>query len=138
MMAQMPLVDYLVLGAPPYLRGTVCADCKAIYLDRRFACGRCGGVQFTSRRLADTGVIRAFTVIHRAAPGIAVPYTSVIVDLDGGGVVKANLTGDPDPEQVRPGARVHLCTHDGATDSNGDVALVFSYELDRVVEGACA
>ena len=41
--------------------------------------------------LATTGVVRSFTIIHRAAPGVPVPYVSSVVELDGGGVVKANL-----------------------------------------------
>ena len=49
--------------------------------------------------MADTGVVRTFTIVHRAAPGVPTPYVSVVVDLDGGGVVKANLLNvEPTPE----------------------------------------
>ena len=129
-MAKLPLVTYLSLEDEPHLVGTVCDNCGAIYLDRRVACGRCGGTAFSHRPLSETGTLRTFTVIHRAAPGVKVPYTSVVVDLDGGGVVKANLRGPHDVADLHAGARVRLTTYDAATDAAGDVAVAFAFELD--------
>jgi uncharacterized protein len=134
-MAKLPLVRYLALDDKPHLVGTVCDGCGAIYLDRRVACGRCGETAFSPLPLSETGSIRTFTVIHRAAPGVAVPYTSVVVDLDGGGVVKANLRGPHELSDLRAGARVRLCTYDAATDAAGDVAVAFAFELDAQQEG---
>jgi uncharacterized OB-fold protein len=135
-MAKLPLVSYLSLDEKPHLIGTVCDACGAIYLDRRVACGRCGAVAFSQRPLGETGALRTFTVIHRAAPGVQVPYTSVVVDLDGGGVVKANLRGPHAAAGLRAGARVRLTTYDVATDAAGDVAVAFAFELDPQKEGA--
>ena len=63
-------------------------------------------------RLANEGTVRTFTIVHRAAPGVPTPYVSVVVDLDGGGVVKANLLNvEPDPANVahrHAGADDHL------------------------------
>lgn len=129
-MAKLPLVQYLSLDGKPHLIGTVCDQCSAIYLDRRSACGRCGGVAFSQKPLSGTGTLRTFTVIYRAAPGVKVPYTSVIVELDGGGVVKANLEGPHEVTDLHAGTRVQLTTYDAATDAAGDTAVAFAFELD--------
>src|ERR1700684_3441347 len=91
---QMSVVDYLVLGDEPHLEANACASCGALFSDRRNACARCGKVDFERRALATTGVVRSYTIIHRAAPNVPVRYVSSGVELDGGGVVKANLV-DP-------------------------------------------
>ena len=66
--------------------------------DRRNACGRCANREFTKKRLGTTGVVRSFAIVHQAAPGVPVPYVSSVVDLDGGGDVKANVVNvEPDP-----------------------------------------
>ena len=87
------MVDYLVLDEVPYLQAQSCTSCGALFFDRRNACARCGEQQFNSVRLAKDGHVRAFTIVHRAAPGIPTPYVSVVVELNGIGVVKANLIG---------------------------------------------
>ena len=128
MPAQVPLVDYLVLGGDAHLVANECAGCGARYFDRRNACANCGAVEFGARRLANEGAVRAFTIVHRATPDVKVPYVSAIVDLDGGGVVKANIVDvDPVPEQVTLGMRVALTTFAVGTDSAGTEAVSFGY-----------
>lgn len=128
-MKQIPIVDYLVLADEgPYLVAKECTGCGATYLDRRNACAKCAGVEFADRRLADRGAVRTFTVVHRAAPGVPTPYVSCVVDLEGGGVVKANLVEiDPVPEQVAPGMAVELATFVAGTDDDGTEAVAFGY-----------
>src|ERR1700730_12627379 len=41
-----PLVAYLVLGEPPYLRARACISCGARYFDRRNACASCFATEF--------------------------------------------------------------------------------------------
>jgi hypothetical protein len=54
---------------------------------------------------------------------------SVVVDLDGGGVVKANLVNvDPTPENVQFGMRVKLTTYVAGVDDEGTEAIAFAYE----------
>ena len=126
---QMPVVDYLVLGDEPHLEANACTSCGALFFDRRNACANCGGTQFGSRQLADDGVLRAFTIVHRATPDVPVPYVSGIVDLDGGGVVKAKIVGiDPEPGQVTLGMKVTLTTFPVGSDSEGTEAIAFGYE----------
>lgn len=124
---QIPIVDYLVLSDPPHLEANECVACSAIYFDRRNACARCGRTDFTRKPLSNTGQVRAFTVVHRAAPSVPTPYTSVIVDLDGGGVVKANLLDSTDPQQISPRLPVELDTFVAGVDDDGVEAVGFGY-----------
>jgi uncharacterized OB-fold protein len=126
---QIPMVDYLVIGdGAPHLEARQCEGCGALYLDRRNACGRCGKTGFSARLLANDGTVRAFTIVHRAAPGIPTPYVSAVVDLDGGGVVKANLVDtEPSPQRVKLGMPVRLTTFVAGTDDEGTEAVAFGY-----------
>jgi uncharacterized OB-fold protein len=125
-----PIVDYLVLDdGAPYLVANESVTSGALYLDRRNADARSGTTGFRRRRLADTGAVRTFTIVHRAAPGVPTPYVSVVVDLDGGGVVKANLVNvEPRPEAVQVGMRVRLTTYAVGVDDEGTEAIAFAYE----------
>ena len=54
------------------------------------------------------------------------PYVSAIVDLDGGGTVKGNLTGvDPDPAKIKMGMPVRVVYKDalGRKDREGNSYL---------------
>jgi uncharacterized OB-fold protein len=128
--ARVPLVDYLVIDdGDPYLVANESTESGALYFDRRNADAKSGRPGFTRRRLAGTGAVRTFTIVHRAAPGVPTPYVSVVVDLDGGGTVKANLINvDPDPARVRVGMPVRLTTYTAGTDDNGTEAVAFAYE----------
>lgn len=128
-MVRIPMVDYLVLdGDEPHLVSKECAGCGALYFDRRNACARCGGTEFGQRKLSGEGTVRAFTIVQRAAPGVPTPYVSAVVDLDGGGVVKANVVDvEPTPEKVKLGMPVQLTTFVAATDDEGTEAVAFGY-----------
>ncbi|HTZ92471.1 MAG TPA: OB-fold domain-containing protein [Streptosporangiaceae bacterium] len=129
MPGQVPYVGYLTLGDDPYLVANECESCGSLFFDRRNACANCGRREFRSRRLANEGVLRAFTIVHRATPDVTVPYVSGIVDLDGGGVVKANIVGiDPQPASVALGMKVRLTTFPIGTDSEGTEAVSFGYQ----------
>src|ERR1700739_3790050 len=128
MPAQVPYVGYLSLGDDPHLVANECKSCGALFFDRRNACANCGRCEFRRRPLANEGVLRAFTIVHRASPDVTVPYVSGIVDLDGGGVVKANIVGiDPDPASVTLGMKLKLTTFPIGTDSEGTDAVSFGY-----------
>ena len=128
MAEQVPYVAYLSLGSDPHLVANECSSCGALFLDRRNACANCGARDFGARRLANDGVLRAFTIVHRAGPDVQVPYVSGIIDLDGGGVVKANIVGiDPEPASLSLGMKVKLTTFAIGTDSAGTQAITFAY-----------
>ena len=125
---RIPVVDYLVLGDDPHLVAKACRACGALYFDRRNACARCSGRDFDHRPLATIGTLRSFTIIHRAAPGVPVPYVSSVVELDGGGVVKANLLeAGTDAEKIDLGMAVKLTTFPCGTDDEGSEAVAFGF-----------
>ena len=127
---QIPIVDYLVLDdGDPHLVANESEASGALYFDRRNADAKTGETGFRRRTLANEGTIRTFTIVHRAAPGVPTPYVSVVVDLDGGGVVKANLLNvEPDPANVATGMRVRMTTYPVGTDDDGTEAIAFAYE----------
>ncbi len=129
MTKQIPIVDYLVLDDDPHLVAWESVDSGALYLDRRNADASSGGTEFRRRPLDGTGQVRSFTIVHRAAPGVETPYISAIVDLDGGGHVKANIVNtEPDPEKVMLGMKVRMTTFVAGTDDEGTEAVAFGYE----------
>lgn len=86
----------------PYLQGSRCPDCGAMFLGQREHCGRCGArARMMPVHLGDRGRLYSYTIVHRSYPGIQVPFISAVVDLDGGGTVKGNLIGvEPDPSRL--------------------------------------
>jgi uncharacterized OB-fold protein len=128
-----PVVDYLVLDdGPPHLAGNRCDACGAISLERRNACARCGGRTSTRVQLAGTGRIESFTVLHRGAPKHIGPFVSVLVRLDDGAFVKANLVDVPaEATAVDLDVPVRLITYPAGTDDDGTEAIAFGYAYDR-------
>lgn len=125
---QVPLVDYLVLGNDPHLVANECTSCHARFFDRRNACASCFGTDFTKVRVANEGIVRSFTIVTFAAPGVPVPFVAAIVNCDGTSV-RANLINvDPTPEKVTLGMKVRLATYSLGTDDNGSEAIGFGYE----------
>ncbi|MFA9566369.1 MAG: Zn-ribbon domain-containing OB-fold protein [Acidimicrobiales bacterium] len=125
---QLPIVSYLRLDDPPVLVAQACDACGARFFDRRNACAGCFGTEFHEAEIPTTGVLRTFTIVHRAAPGVTVPFVSATAVLDDGSAVKANLVDvDPDPDQIRPGAPVELSTWIHGTDDEGTEAVAFGF-----------
>jgi uncharacterized OB-fold protein len=125
---RIPVVDYLVLDDTPHLVANACTSCAALFFDRRNACAHCGKRDFERRALQTTGVLRSFSIVHRAAPNVAVPYVSSVVELDGGGFVKANMIdAGSDPEKFEFGMRVRLVTFGCGRDEEGTEAVAFGF-----------
>lgn len=128
MASQVPLVDYLVLGDDPHLVANECTSCGARFFDRRNACASCSGTDFRQVRIANTGEVRAYTIVSFAAPGIPVPFVAAVVDCDGTSV-RANIVNvEPDPEHVALGMKVKLATQPIGSDSAGTEAVGFGFE----------
>jgi uncharacterized OB-fold protein len=128
MAAQVPLVDYLVLGDRPHLVAHECTSCGARFFDRRNACASCFGTEFQDVDIPTEGEVRAFTIVAFAAPGVPVPFVSAIVDC-GGTSVRGNIVNVPaDPEHVELGMKVRLATTSVGTDSTGTEAVGFGFE----------
>ncbi len=113
---QIPLVDYLVLDGDPHLIAHECEDCLARFFGRRNACASCSGTSFRLVAIPREGIVRTFTIVSLAAPGIPVPFVAVVVDCDGT-TVRGNLVNvEPDPEHVTLGMKVRLTTVPVGTD----------------------
>jgi uncharacterized OB-fold protein len=126
--AQVPLVDYLVLGDQPHLLASQCTSCQARFFDRRNACAACGGTSFERVPIATGGTLRAFTIVSMAAPGIPVPFVAGVVDCDGTSVRGNIINVQPDPEHVTLGMKVRLATYSMGTDDAGTEAVGFGFE----------
>jgi len=129
---QVPVVDYLVLDdGPPHLVAKRCDGCGATYLERRNACARCTARTFSPVRLPSTGRIESFTVVHRGAPKRVGPFVSVLVRLDDGAYVKANLVGvPPEASAVDCDVPVRVVTYPAGTDEDGTEAVAFGFAYD--------
>ena len=139
MSSQVPLVSYLTLGDPPRLITRQCRQCGARFFDRRNACASCGSqAGFDDAGLPDEGVLRTFTIVSVAAPGVPVPYVACVIDL-GGTSVRANLVNvKPDPDALTLGMRVRLRTFSMGTDGDGVEAIGFAFEPAAATEGGVA
>ena len=128
MSAQIPLVDYLVLGDDPHLEAHECTSCGARYFDHRIACASCEGTEFSEVRLPVEGVLKAFTIVSMAAPGIPVPFAAGVIDLGGTSARGNVINTEPDPRHIQVGMKVRLATFSLGEDSAGTEAIGFGFE----------
>jgi uncharacterized OB-fold protein len=127
--SQIPIVDYLVLDdGAPHLVTHECTSCGAHFFDRRNACASCSGTEFRTVDVPTEGVLRTFTIVTFAAPGIPVPFVAGVVDC-GGTSVRANIINvEADPEHVSLGMKVRLATYSLGNDDAGTEAVGFGFE----------
>ena len=126
----LPVVPYLKIpdGAEPYLEGSVCDRCDTTFLGQRLACSKCGARALTTRKLSNEGTLYVYSIVHRSFPGVATPYISAVVDLEGGGTVKGNLIHiDPDPKQIEFGMPIEVVYLDALGRKDGDGNAYLSY-----------
>lgn len=128
MTAQIPLVDYLVLGDDAHLVANECTQCGARFFDRRNACAKCGQTSFAPVPVASEGEVRAFTIVAFAAPGVPVPFVAALVDCDGTSVRGNLINVEPDADHVSLGMKVRLATYPMGADDEGTEAVGFGFE----------
>ena len=129
----LPVVKYLKIPkkGEPYLEGQSCKSCSAIFLGERSTCASCGSRDgFEAKKLADTGSLYVYSIVHRSFPGVEVPYVSAIVDLDGGGTIKGNLINiDPSPDKIEMGMPVEVIYRIAPTkDHEGNEYLTYYFQ----------
>lgn len=130
----LPVVRYLKIpeDGEPYLEGSRCAECGAVFLGERAHCSKCGARgKMRAEKLSDRGELYSYCVVHRSFPGVEVPYVSAIVDLEGGGTVKGNLVNvDPDPAKIAFGMPVRVVYGDalGRKDAEGNAYMAYFFE----------
>ena len=112
-----------------FLSGLKCKGCNSIFLEDRSSCGKCFARDcFVELKLANTGKLYSYSIVHRSFPGVDVPYVSAIVDLDGGGTVKGNLV-DVDPQNISFDMKVKIIFKDalGRKDKDGNSYISFFF-----------
>ena len=127
-----PVVPYLKYSSEgrPYLAGTRCTKCGETFVGDREVCAKCGAREaMREMRLADTGKLYNYTIVHRNFPGVPVPFVSAIVDLDGGGTLKGNLLEiEPDPARIKFDMPVKVVYRDaGRKDKEGNSYLAYFF-----------
>lgn len=129
-----PVVPFLKIPASgePYLAGVKCKKCGEVYVggEARQACAKCGSREpLEAVKLANTGKLYNYTIVHRNFPGIPVPFVSVIVDLDGGGTLKGNLIDvNPVPDAIKFDMPVKVVFKDaGRKDKAGNSYLAYFF-----------
>jgi uncharacterized OB-fold protein len=133
-MVPLPVVPFIKIPETggPYLEGCTCRRCDAVFLGRRSACSKCGARdQLETKTLSNRGTVYAYSIVHRSFPGVAVPYVSAVVDLDGGGSIKGNLIGvEPSPEKIAFGMPVDVVYKDalGRKDAGGNSYVSYFFE----------
>src|SRR5262245_65874438 len=72
-----PIVPFLRLPeeGEPYLVGTRCTACGAVYLGDRIACSKCAGRgPLEERPLSRNGTLLVYSIVDQSFPGLPVPY----------------------------------------------------------------
>ena len=133
---QNPIVPFLRIpddpNDQPYLWGTKCKACGAVFLGERVACGKCGDTgPFEEVRLSDEGEIYVFSVVHQTVPGLEAPYVAAIIDLPEGVSVRGNVYGldpaNPSPEWF--GKKVKMYTEKVRTDREGNDVIAAKFRV---------
>lgn len=124
---QVPLVEYLALEPEPHLVANECTGCGARYFDRRNACASCESEDFKKADVATQGIVKAFTIVSMAAPGVPVPFIAAVVDCDGTSVRGNIVDVEPVAESVSLGMKVELTTSPVGTDSEGTEAVGYGF-----------
>ena len=74
------------------------------------------------------GIVRTFTIVAFAAPGVPVPFVSGVIDCDGTSVRGNLINVEPDADHVHTGMKVRLTTYSLGTDDDGTEAIGFGFE----------
>ena len=117
-----------------WIEGFACPDCGAVAAERTMACRKCGGRKPLEPFVAGpAGTVYSWGVIYRSYPGIAVPFISAIVDLDGGLTLKGTLRGiDAAALRVGMPVRVEFDDAGGAVDKQGTPYVGFHFVAEGV------
>jgi uncharacterized OB-fold protein len=131
-----PIVPFLRVpedpNEQPYMWGSKCKACGAVFLGERLACGKCGDLgPFQEVRLSDEGEIYVFSVVHQTVPGLESPYVAAIIDLPEGVSVRGNVYG-LDPEKPSPdwfGKKVKMYAEKVRTDREGNDVIAAKFRV---------
>jgi len=103
---------FRVLKEEGRLLGLRCPSCRRVYLPPRPVCGNCHAELHEWVPVADTGTVRAFTVVHLPIVDPAtgeprpVPYGTALIQLDGADTTLNHYLAETDLSKLRVGLRV--------------------------------
>ena len=67
-----------------FLSGLKCKGCNSIFLEDRSSCGKCFARDcFVELKLANTGKLYSYSIVHRSFPGVDVPMFLPLLTLMG-------------------------------------------------------
>lgn len=115
----------------PFLAGSRCTNCGHVFVGERSVCAKCSARDLMEPcRLAETGKVYVFTIVHRSYPGVATPFVDVIVDLEDGAHIKGTLLGvGPDPAKIAFDLPVRVIFFDAAPVNMPDTPyLSYAFE----------
>ena len=135
----LPVVDFLKLPdvGDPYLEGSKCKNCGAVFPGARKICAGCGTRNHMETiRLSNRGKLYSYSIVHRSFPGVPVPYISAVVALEGGCALKGCLIDmAPDPAKLAFDMPVKVVFQDarGQKDKDGNsyVSYFFTPEYTK-------
>jgi uncharacterized OB-fold protein len=122
------------LGSHQRILGSRCPSCSAVLVPPREWCDVCHVRTTAWADVADTGVLKAFSVIHLEFVGQLrpPPYIYAEIVLDGASTKLIHMLGgiDPDdaPQTLRPGMKVRAVWRD-ASQAQGTLEDISHFEL---------
>jgi len=109
------------------LLGLRCPECERVYLPPRPVCGNCYAELSEWVEVRDTGVIRAYTVVHlpildptTGQPRPA-PYGMALIQLDGADTTINHYLAETDLSKLRIGRRVQAVWRPERRGNMGDI-----------------
>lgn len=110
------------IDGQPWIEAFRCEACGAVTDSRTMACRACASrIPPSPFRVGQSGKLWSWSVVHRSYPGIAVPFVSVIVDMDDGLTLKGTLR-DVASAGLLPGLPVRLEFDDAGGAHNNEGA----------------
>jgi uncharacterized protein len=125
----LPIVPYIARDSAgnPAIVGKQCGACGEVFLGFPFICARCGTrIASSTIALSKTGRLYVWTTVHRSLPGVATPFVSAIVDLDGGGAVRGTLIAPESDIQFDMQVRL-VFERASKTDAKGRSYLTYHF-----------
>ncbi len=120
----------------PFIEAQRCRACGIMVTEARLACPACSARDgFEAVRAAETGTLRAYSIVRRSYPGIVTPFVSAVVDLDDGLTLKANLVDVGfEPEALDSKMKVRLQFNDalGRKDKEGRAYVGYQFEPRKI------
>ncbi len=107
--------------------GLRCSVCRRVYLPPRPVCGNCHAELSEWVEVKDTGIVRAFTVVHTPIIDPATgqprpaPYGMALIQLDGADTTLNHYLSENDPALLRIGMRVRAVWREERSGTLSDI-----------------